>query len=158
MFTYNISNHELLELPTIPNYTTHLDISSNFLMKLDTSRLPLTLVELICNNNDLCYIGDLSKFTQLKVVNVNNNNLEYLPKMPQSLEILWCNNNKIKHLIDIKEMSLIHLDCSNNNLKMIPELPISLIHYKANNNLLDDELCDKENVNNYWQYTKYLAF
>ena len=42
-------------------------------MYINTNQLPLTLVELICNHNDITYVDDLSHFTNLQVLNLNNN-------------------------------------------------------------------------------------
>ena len=157
MVLYDISNQELLELPIIPNGITHLDISNNYIMYINTNQLPLTLVELICNHNDITYVDDLSHFTNLQVLNLNNNKLDYLPKIPSNLTIFLFTNNNIKYLYDIKDTFLVHLDCSYNKLQIIPELPSTLIIYNANNNnLLNNELYEQKNVNEYWQVIQYL--
>jgi len=57
-------------------------------------------------------IGDTSRPLMLK-----NMNLEVLPELPNTLEILDCSNNK---LICLKNLpaSLKDLNCSGNNLKL----------------------------------------
>ena len=73
----------------------------------------------------LTKLPDLSKFTNLKKLNIGNNFLISLNNLPDTLVELFCRTNKIKKLNNLPPFLKI-LDCSNNSIQNIDNLPISL--------------------------------
>ena len=70
---------------------------------------------------------ELNSFTNLIEFNCNSCNLKKLPKLPDSLKILGCGNNKLKFLPKKLPSSLQILECWNNDIDKLPDLPDSLI-------------------------------
>jgi len=55
-------------------------------------------------------------------------NLKRLPKLPNNLHILFCNDNKLRKLPDLSQFSTLQeLWCHNNKLTSLPDLPNSLL-------------------------------
>lgn len=67
---------------------------------------------------------------------LSNMNLRFLPKIPDYVQELHCDNNKLYALPSLPA-SLRRLSCNNNFLKSLPKLPKSLLFlYCSNNKLL----------------------
>ena len=66
-------------------------------------------------------------------MDVSGKDLTSLPELPNSLEILYCNNNKLNSLPELPN-SLERLWCHNNKLNSLPELPNSLKTLWCHNN------------------------
>ena len=110
-------------------------------------------------NKSLSYNG--------KELDVTGLNLVELPELPESLEYLFCANNKLTELPKLSKLKYLY--CYNNNLKELPKLPKGLTHLCCgNNNLtelpeLPDSLeyldCEKNNLPyndlyGYWEWFK----
>jgi Leucine-rich repeat (LRR) protein len=65
--------------------------------------------------------------------------LRQLPSLPETLENLYCNENKLTSL-PILPANLLILDCSNNKLTSLPTLPESLIYLFCYENRLPPEM------------------
>lgn len=108
-----------------------------------------------------CILSNLYKYTNLKKFICSNYQFKSskLPKLPNSLIVLYCSRCNLKELpenlpISLKEIycslnrirelpkelpnELINLDCSNNFLKKLPKLPNSLKHLDCCNNSLKE--------------------
>ena len=93
------------------------------------------LIEFNCNS---CNLKKLPKLPEsLKILNCGNNKLTRLPKrLPTSLKFLHCWNNKINKLTDLPD-TLIELDCTRNNLRELPKFfPICLRQLSCSSNKL----------------------
>ena len=87
----------------------------------------------------------------------SNNNISEIPKLPDTLEGLWCNNNKLTTLPKLPN-SLTNLQCQNNELTRLPILPDSLETLSCDNNQftilpklpngLEDLYCAKNQLTN----------
>lgn len=106
-----------------------LDLSNNNLSSLDGIPISLhdILEELYLNgnvNNLINYQGfmlnNIDKFTKLKILNLSNNKIEFLPdNLPNSLEKLQLSNNNIKSIINIQKLTnLKELLLNNNNITL----------------------------------------
>jgi hypothetical protein len=98
-------------------------------------------ITIMFNDNIRHYYNSFGEILQLDnyndIINIDcsRNNLFSLPKLPNSLEILWCYNNYLSSLPKLPN-SLIQLHCYNNKLSSLPELPNSLRQiYSSHNNL-----------------------
>ena len=74
-----------------------------------------------------------------------NNQIKELPQLPQSLQILWCSNNQIKELPQLPQ-SLRELNCYNNQIKELPQLPQSLQELYCDNNQIKEPKPDTRSV------------
>ena len=83
-------------------------------------------------------------------LNLSFLNLDKLPKLPNSLQILYCWNNKLTKLPKLPN-SLKELCCYNNKLLKLPKLPDSLRELDCYNNNLT-ELPIKLKINKVYVY------
>jgi len=78
---------------------------------------------LFCQYNQLSQLPDLSDLNRLRTLAAANNQLQFLPKLPASLEMLWVGYNQLVKLPDFSELTqLISLSCVSNQLTQLPEL------------------------------------
>ena len=75
------------------------------------------------SNQDLTSLPELSD--SLEKLYCNDNKLTSLPELPDSLKELYCHNNELTSLPELPD-SLEYLDCDGNKLTSLPELPDSL--------------------------------
>ena len=111
---------------------TKLDCSNNYLKSIDITKFT-KLDTLKCNNNlinklDLCQ-------TNLTTIYCENNKLVSI-SLPNTICILYCNNNLLTELPSLKHSNLEYLNCSYNKLTQLPEFPLgtSDSHYYININ------------------------
>ena len=117
--------------------------------------LPENIRGIIVNKCNLTYISNLSRFTNLEILDCSDNQLKSLPELPESLTELYCGYNQLISLPELPESltelycynnqlislpnlqkNLIILWCSNNQLISLPELPENLEELQCYNNLL----------------------
>ena len=114
-------NHNLTELPNLPNSLIELYCSTNELTELPD--LPNSLIYLECYYNNLTELPILPN--TLIYLNCHHNNLTELPNLPNLLEHLNCSYNNLTELLNLPNL-LKFLMCNNNNLTELPNLPNSL--------------------------------
>jgi Leucine-rich repeat (LRR) protein len=66
----------------------------------------------------------------------NYNKLKELPNLPNILIGLYCNNNQLKELPNLPN-TLTSLECANNQLEILPDLPVRLRRLECANNQLE---------------------
>ena len=99
-----------------------------------------SIIELDLSNKQLNELPDLSKYTNLEILNCNNNNLTNLYNLPQSLKVLYCSENKLTDLTRIGRLSNLEiLKCKNNNIKYI-HTHIAFTQH-ISNNFINSNLC-----------------
>jgi Leucine-rich repeat (LRR) protein len=74
-------------------------------------------------NKGLTYLPDLSRFYKLKELNVSCNLLKQLPKLPPSLQEIYCGKNQIEKLPDDLPQDCYILHCHHNQITSLPKLP-----------------------------------
>ncbi len=134
--TLDISYNQFGELPALPTTIIRLDFSYNPLTELPTDlselvelddlscagiglkelpTLPASLEYLVCSDNELTNVDNISSLPKLYRLDCSGNQLTTLPGLPASLT---------------------YLDCSDNHLTALPELPTSLSWLYCYNNEL----------------------
>jgi hypothetical protein len=122
-------------LAYLPDTTEIIDIShKNITFLPDLTRFT-QLKQLYCNDNQLTYLPNNLPDT-LEKINCTNNLITCLPnKLPNSLITLYCANNLITCLTNLPKQ-LNTLFCSDNQLTCIPNLPETLKYLYCYNNQL----------------------
>lgn len=84
-----------------------------------------TRIDIRCRG--ICELPDITRFTNLQYLDCDDNNLMYLPTLPESLIYLSCHCNKIRSLPSMLPENLQYLYCSYNPLRCLPtNLPVNL--------------------------------
>jgi len=92
-------------LNSLPDNTTHIDVS----------------------DKNVCYLPNISRFTLLEILYCDNNYIISLPQLPPNLRLLSCLSNKLRSLPALPQ-TLEYLFCSYNPLTSLPPLPPNLLH------------------------------
>jgi len=111
----------------IPDGVKHLKLEKQLL--IESPQLPKSLETLDLTGNYIEKI-DLSNFKQLKIVRLNNNRLKSV-LLPESLEELYVDNNQIKSLNLDSSPKLRILHCRNNRTLRIENIPASIVDLKV---------------------------
>jgi len=102
-------NNQLPSLDVSANTAlTYLDCGGNQLPSLDVSA-NTALTWLYCSNNQLPSL-DVSGATALAHLNCSSNHLTRLPKLPDSLRVLYCSNNPFEEPISQDVIKKFNLD------------------------------------------------
>jgi DnaJ-class molecular chaperone len=101
----------LTELHNLPESLEELEITGNYLKKLDTKPL-----------------------TSLKILRISDNELEILENLPESIEEIECENNQLTKLDLAGLHNLRSLHCSNNQLLVVANPPTTLTDFEMENN------------------------
>ena len=94
----------------------------------------------------------LIKLDKLHTLNIISQ-LQTLPKLPNSLIVLRCNNNELTELPELPE-GLKYLYCNNNKLNSLPKLQKSIVYIECKNNskLVDSQYEKwKEESDEFWR-------
>ena len=84
--------------------------------------------ELNLSFRDLNTLPNLSRFTNLKTLILDANNLTSIPSLPSTLIKLSCNFNQIQSIPNLQYSTpnLMYLDCADNRLSELPPLPLTI--------------------------------
>jgi Leucine-rich repeat (LRR) protein len=126
-------------------YIRSFTSSFNINLYLDSLPLNTTYIDVSCRR--LFDLPDLSRFTQLTVLDCSDNYLTSLPKLNKTLEYLICSKNKLTELPSLNN-NLKRLNCSDNYLTILPILSEKLIVLDCSFNLLEElpQLNDELNM------------
>tara|TARA_B110000261_G_C13060751_1_gene348067 strand:+ start:989 stop:1597 length:609 start_codon:yes stop_codon:yes gene_type:complete len=91
------------------------DCSDNFLTLINDEQYVNNLTYLCCANNKLIELPNNLKSSPLRELYCYNNKLENLP-LPNTIQVLHCQNNSIVRLPGIYFTNLDTMDCSHNKL------------------------------------------
>jgi uncharacterized repeat protein (TIGR01451 family) len=91
------------------------------------------LIFLDCSNNNLNFLPSLPP--TIETLLCNNNQLTILPTLPPFLDIFYCSENNLTSLPDLPA-TLTNFECYQNQLSSLPTLPSMLMYLACNNNLL----------------------
>ena len=126
---------EITNIRNLPEGLTHLDCKNQMLVDIES--LPSTLDTLDITGNYLTKL-DLTETIQLKILNASDNELELVTNIPATLETLELKNNQLKRLDLSMATSLRFLRCSNNPLLVVENPPASLVEFDMENNPLTE--------------------
>ena len=84
--------------------------------------LPNDIEEIYVSEKGLTYLPDLSRFTKLKLLSCFGNNLVSLPLLPNSLQNLRCDNNKLTFIA--VPNSLLYISWKDNPIYNLISNPI----------------------------------
>jgi Leucine-rich repeat (LRR) protein len=125
--------------------------------------LPLDTKTINVSSKKLTYLPNLSRFKELKILDVSFNQLTCLPPLSDSIKKLLVNHNQLTELPPLPK-SLLQLCCYNNQLTWLPSLNINITHLFCHNNNFYNQNIEKYNNNcfrmietlNNFRYTYYL--
>ena len=106
-----------------------------FYIEAFLNSLPDNIKVINVSNKNLDYIPSLSRFRQLRILNCTCNNLTSLPELNENLVILYCYNNRLSCLPPLNKKLKI-LRCFNNLLTSLPPLNDNLTELFCNHNEL----------------------
>jgi hypothetical protein len=152
----NFSIKGLKELPPIPEQIIYIDVFEGLevfprlhdnintlyfygceFRELDTNLIPKYIRSLNIGNCKIETIkGDFYDFRKLYQLNLSNNKLTFLPKLPKYLITLYCEGNQLTSLPELPD-TLYELRCFNNQLTSLPKLPASLVQLNIYNNKIE---------------------
>lgn len=125
----NISYNKLNSINNIGHIAPHLEkliADFNFIDEFPPN-LPHGIQYISLENNRLANLPPLNVYQSLSFLSVNDNCIQNLPQLPQSLKKLSLENNRIQSTASISLTSLQTLSIYNNNLQQVPHFTNSLI-------------------------------
>lgn len=128
----------------IPEGIQQFSCPQNLLVEIP--ELPSSLIYLNLFENGIQRSNTLGSLTELKELNVSNNQLVLLENLPKNLEILKCENNSLRTL-DLEGLNnLKALHCSGNPILTIEHLPENIVDLQMENNPIAQITREKERV------------
>jgi len=103
--------------------TEYINIKKKNIRSLPSILQFTNLKRLFCYDNEIRFLPQLPD--SLEYIDCNNNNLIELPRLPKNLKMLLCYSNDIKVLPELPE-NLEILICGDNSLVQLPKLPNTL--------------------------------
>lgn len=102
---------------------SHLDLSE-FPPAAEVSvSIVNNLKYLFISENKIQILKDLSYLNYLLVIDISNNNLTQLPKLPENIEELLIRDNNISDISSLVNYDYLRrFDCTKNNIKDIPQI------------------------------------
>jgi len=112
----------------------------------------INLKGLWCYDNQLTFLPKLPN--TLKTLHCFDNRLTTLSNLPSTLKELYYRNNQLTTLPKLPD-TLKNLDCSDNQLTSLPNLPDRLVYLVSNNNMLPPATLPK-NLSYFEWYIYYI--
>jgi Leucine-rich repeat (LRR) protein len=139
----NLANYLQITIPTamsgyslntsVASTVTTLNVYGKGIHSLEGIQYFTLLQDLNCENNKLNILPPLPN--SIQILNCARNLLDSLPSLPNSLAVLKCDNNLLFHLPTLPN-TLISLTCYYNSLVSLPTLPNSLFEIECSHNNL----------------------
>jgi Leucine-rich repeat (LRR) protein len=93
----------------------------NFNIEEYLNSLPKNITKIDVSNMRITYLPELTRFTELRELHCEFNELTSLPDLPENLVVLNCTKNKLTSLPELPN-KLERLYCHCNKLRNIPDL------------------------------------
>ena len=157
-----LSEGKITSITNLPSRLKKLVIQGQLLKQIEN--LPTTLVELNVSFNYLTKI-DVSSLKNLEILDVANNKLTSLDDLPDSLKELYCNENELTRMDFDKLYNLKKVNISNNKITTVENLSEGVEEFLMENNpaitfqnsvvpnMEDNEKdTDEERITDYYKY------
>ena len=125
-----LNKGEITSIIGLPKGLIKLECPNNLLTTLEN--LPTSLIFLNISKNYLEKI-DISSLKVLEILNISNNKLTVIENLPESLKELDLDNNELGFLNFIGISNLQKLNISNNPITVIENLPEGIVDFKTDN-------------------------
>jgi uncharacterized repeat protein (TIGR01451 family) len=134
LFSHN--NNANAQWVTIPDPNFVLFLQENYPTCMNGDQMDTACTEIVnesylsCQYLNIDDLDGIQYFSGLEYLDCDNNNLTYLPELPNLLSALSCSFNQLTSLPELPN-SIIDIDVENNQLTSLPELPTSLYYFKC---------------------------
>lgn len=129
---------EFSQMPDLSTMETLTELSVTIYgpkQGIDLDRIDARVTTLSIRGCDITQLHNLSRFPNLRKLNICSCRLVELPNLPPRLKSLSCSNNRLSELPCLPE-TLTYLDCSWNMLVKLPRLSPHLTEIICNDNYL----------------------
>lgn len=119
---------KITRLLNFPYGMKELACTNQMLMEVPAG---LDKVEILNLENNYISNIDLSKYVNLRVLNMNSNRIRTLKNIPASIEELYLDNNMIRslNLANLPRLRVLH--CINNSMVRINHVPTTIVDFSA---------------------------
>jgi len=126
----------ITSIKNIPNGVTKVICAENYLTEIPA--LPPSLVELDLQKNAIRRVEAGALPEELKELNLCDNHIHSLEDLPEGLEILRVNNNRMKvlKLGGIENLRILH--CASNPMLMIENVPDTLQEFESDTDIISE--------------------
>ena len=131
-----LSDNNIRKIENIPPNIEVLDISKNPLETIDFKELPKTLTELDISECDLHSIKGVHILSNLQILKCSDNNLNIIPKLPDSLIKLVVNSSHVNIFSELPELEI--LVARNNELTEVKNYPDSIVELFLGDNMITE--------------------
>jgi len=124
-----LSKAQFVSIPDV-NFRTYLE--TNFPACMQGGKMDTTCIDIVNATYMSIYLENISDITgiqyfdRLELLDCSQNQITFLPPLPQFLVTLNCSLNDITYLPDLP-IFLTNLNCSMNQITSLPSLPVNLI-------------------------------
>lgn len=107
-----------------PNFATAILNNCGSCIDINNNLTPnaASVTTLNVSYSDISDLSGIEGFTSLQDLKCNNNNLTFLPTLPNNLQYLYCYFNQLSDLPTLPS-NLLYLFCSNNKFTFLPPMP-----------------------------------
>ena len=126
----------ITSIKNLPEGVTKVICAQNYLTEVPT--LPVSLVELDLQKNAIRRVEAGAFPAELKELNLSDNHIHTLEDLPEGLDTLRVNNNRMKvlKLGGIENLRILH--CSSNPMLVIENVPDTLHEFESDNDIISE--------------------
>ena len=124
----------ITSIKNLPEGVTKIICSENYLTEVP--QLPASIVELDLQKNAIRRVESGALPAELKELNLSDNQIHTLEDLPEGLEVLRLNNNRMRvlKLGDLFNLRILH--CSSNPMLVIENVPDTLEEFESDNDII----------------------
>lgn len=126
----------ITSIKNLPEGVTKIICSQNYLSEVPA--LPSSLVELDLHTNAIRRVESGTFPADLKELNLSDNQIHTLEDLPEGLEVLRLNNNRMRVLKLGGMYNLRILHCSSNPMLVIENVPDTLEEFESDNDIISE--------------------
>jgi hypothetical protein len=124
----------ITSIKNLPEGVTKIICAENYLTEVP--QLPASIVELDLQKNAIRRVESGALPAELKELNLSDNQIHTLEDLPEGLEVLRLNNNRMRvlKLGDMVNLRILH--CSSNPMLVIENVPDTLEEFESDNDII----------------------